>query len=216
MNSTNREAIPLKITQATLAVIFAAFPLLGVFLWGWSAREVILLYWAENLIIGFWQVLRMLSTSTSPFPGRLFLSAFFTFHYGFFCFGHGIFLLVLTQGDFSELTGGPAFLYREALDAVTRGTLLAIASNFFMNGVRFVREHLIGRQYLTKGLSELMREPYKHIIVVHLAILAAGFVTMLVPAALPLLALIVVGKLILDLRSIFAPPEPRGARQFPS
>lgn len=92
-------------------------PLLGVFYWGWDLYTVILLYWAENGVIGFYNVLKMLFARGSltykklsegeeklvewigkqnlpifSLIGRLFFIGFFTFHYGVFWIVHGLFV----------------------------------------------------------------------------------------------------------------------------
>ena len=46
-----------------------AIPLYGVAFAGWDAFSIVLLYWAENLIIGFYNVLKMAIFRTET-PGR--------------------------------------------------------------------------------------------------------------------------------------------------
>lgn len=36
---------------------------------GWSAIEVAIFYWIENLVVGFWAILRMLTAANPPDPG---------------------------------------------------------------------------------------------------------------------------------------------------
>lgn len=36
---------------------------------GWSAIEVAIFYWIENLVVGFWAILRMLTAANAPDPG---------------------------------------------------------------------------------------------------------------------------------------------------
>ena len=49
---------------------------------------------------------------------------------------------------------------------------------------------------------KLMFEPYPHIVITHVAILFGAGLTKIFENAWPILALIVVGKLILDLRNL--------------
>ncbi|MGB3414482.1 MAG: DUF6498-containing protein [Microbacteriaceae bacterium] len=42
--------------------LYLIFPLLGIFVWGWDWRSVILLYWLENITIGLITVFSMLRT----------------------------------------------------------------------------------------------------------------------------------------------------------
>ena len=65
---------------------------------GWSAKEVMLIYWSQSVIIGIFNVRRMLalqnfstdgvtmnSRSVDPTPGtKRSMAFFFAIHYGFF------------------------------------------------------------------------------------------------------------------------------------
>ena len=67
-------------------------PLAGVLVFNWDASLIILLYWIENLIIGFSNILKMAFLPVEhpivylvrPFP-----ILFFCIHYGGFCAVHG-------------------------------------------------------------------------------------------------------------------------------
>ncbi len=190
----------LKHIQAAFAIIFALFPLLGVWVWGWSAREVIILYWVENLIIGIWQVMKMLTLKKASQQSKISTSLFFTFHYGFFCFVHGVFIITLTSGGDAARGLPNPFLFFEIL---SQGGLLAVFSNMIMHGIRFYREHIQEGGRESQEIGRLMGEPYKHIIVIHVAIIASAAIVSHYESALPLLGLIVLGKLVLDLRSIY-------------
>ena len=89
-------------------------PLVGVLFFGWDLWTIIALYWAENGIIGLYNVAKILKAEgTSPVMARLgraplsgaqqaavgvasrvATAAFFVVHYGLFWFVHGMFVLV--------------------------------------------------------------------------------------------------------------------------
>jgi hypothetical protein len=48
-------------TSTVVLVVANLIPLIGVFAWGWSAFNVVALYWMENLIIGGITILKMLT-----------------------------------------------------------------------------------------------------------------------------------------------------------
>ena len=80
----------------TLAVANAV-PLFGAIFWGWQAANIVLLYWAENLAVGFYNVLKIAFAKVPHRSGhlvKLFLIPFFTVHYGGFTAVHGVFVLV--------------------------------------------------------------------------------------------------------------------------
>ena len=43
-------------------------PLVGVLFFGWDAATILVLYWAENLIVGFYSILRTVLASVEPDP----------------------------------------------------------------------------------------------------------------------------------------------------
>ncbi len=71
-------------------------PFIGIFLFDWDVRFIVLLYWIENLIAGFYNILKMVFLKTAQAAdnkGKLFIIPFFCIHYGGFCAVHGFFLI---------------------------------------------------------------------------------------------------------------------------
>ncbi|MEO8208348.1 MAG: DUF6498-containing protein, partial [Chloroflexota bacterium] len=75
-------------------------PLVGVVAWGWDLWTLLALYWAENGVIGAYNVLKILlarGQSSGPMAAagvsRVATAAFFSVHYGIFWFVHGMFVL---------------------------------------------------------------------------------------------------------------------------
>jgi hypothetical protein len=93
-----------NLTDISLLALLAAnaVPLAGVILFRWDAFIIVLLYWAENLAVGFYNVLKM---------------AFVKVHYGGFTAVHGFFILAIfskgEQGPPEMLSGQswPCFSY---------------------------------------------------------------------------------------------------------
>ena len=75
------------------AALYLALPLLGLFVWGWDWRPIVLLYWLENVTIGVVTAIGLARRSRAgiasgmPWP-------FFLAHYGIFTFVHGGFVIV--------------------------------------------------------------------------------------------------------------------------
>ena len=71
-----------------------AIPLVGVLFAGWDAFGIVLLYWAENLAVGFYNVLKIAFVKVKDpkeHLGKLFMIPFFIIHFGGFTGGHGVF-----------------------------------------------------------------------------------------------------------------------------
>jgi uncharacterized protein DUF6498 len=98
--------------QPSTLILIAAnlVPLIGVFLWGWDAFVLLVLYWLETAVIAFWTIVRIASMPRDAlgdikFEGSdkpaapLALAAFFTVHAGIFMSVHFLFLWELFAGD---------------------------------------------------------------------------------------------------------------------
>lgn len=225
-----------RVVQTFFAVAAAVTPLLGVFLWGWSAREVVLIYWLETLVIGFWQVVKMLLAGVSrvrefggfALAGMVFMTVFFLVHYGGFCAGHGFFLLTLTGQDSGggvalamerlRFALGP-FLFLQFLAMVVQqawavmpvASLWSVAALFARRGLGVWRDFVATGDWRRADLPGLMFEPYRRIIIFHVALVLGAALVMAVENDWPILAILVLGKLCGDLRSIWqSRPSPGG------
>jgi hypothetical protein len=85
--------------DALLAIVSAAVIAYGVLALGWPVFTVMALFWFENVVIGGFNVLKMLTTGVRGGPGgvvgALATAAFFTVHYGLFTVVHGVFVVML-------------------------------------------------------------------------------------------------------------------------
>lgn len=100
------------LVSSSVLVLVNLIPVAGVTWLDWDPRMVLVLYWAETGIIGVFNIMKMLYQGVSGGVGifflSLFLSVFFTVHYGLFMAGHGFFLFailftpLITKGSMSE------------------------------------------------------------------------------------------------------------------
>ena len=113
-----------------LALLAAnAVPLFGVVFLGWDAFYVVMLYWAENVVIGFYNVLKI-ALAAAPHPaahaGKLFLIPFFMVHYGGFTAVHGFFVLGSDADDIDTIERTIRFCRNTKLDSVQFSILFPI------------------------------------------------------------------------------------------
>jgi len=189
-------------------------PLFGVLFLGWNAFYIIILYWTENIIIGFYNILKMVFAAV-PHPvahlGKLFLIPFFIVHYGGFTAIHGFFVLALFHNDGQGPPMGgmnwPCFLVfvqmlfnviKYMYSVIPPQVRFAVLALFISHGVSFVQNYLIKREYTTAKPDKLMGSPYGRVIVMHITILAGGFLTMTIGSPAPLLVILIGLKTILD------------------
>jgi len=215
--------------QTVFLIASMCVTLFGVSVLGWSLLTVILLYWIENLIIGIWQVVKIISVKpTDGVPwklaifGKIFIAGFFCLHYGGFCGGHGLFILALVpsggvQNDVGEIMQdafepfGPwVFLtmlwavLKHAWSLLPQAAFLTVLIMFVSRGIETWRTFFASGEWRHRKGNDLMSEPYKHIVVIHIAIIFCGFLVMTLGNAMPLLLGIVLGKAGIDLRTIWA------------
>lgn len=101
--------------MATLFVLAAnLLPLAGVWFWGWDAFLVLMIYWAETVIVAGWTLARLATMPGPPEqrgPSRFFINAgqtaFFALHAGIFIAVHLFFLLVLFSAEWTGRARGP-------------------------------------------------------------------------------------------------------------
>lgn len=179
---------------SSIALILAnVIPLLGAVAWGWSVFEIVVTYWAENLIIGGYTLLRMLGagggrSEAALWVGKVFMAGFFTVHYGMFCLVHGFFVFSLLgegKGKEAVLSG--------------KGFAIALLALVISHGISFVKNYWAGGEYRGTTIQAQMFAPYPRIVVLHVAILFGAFAIQALGSTVPMLVILVVGKTAIDL-----------------
>lgn len=153
-------------------------PILAIFLFGWGAAPLVALYWLENLIIGAFTILRMLTTGVyrpAMLAICLFTVPFFCMHYGLFCYGHGLFLrqIAVPEANGTSFSGLITWaLGSGAWMALFVGAIIAV------NAAYFARDY-VGRGEAREANPFMeMFLPYDRIITLHFAILLGTLLTL--------------------------------------
>jgi Family of unknown function (DUF6498) len=201
--------------DAALAIVGAAIIAFGVLVLDWPVFIVMALFWFENVVIGGFNVLRILVSGVRLGPAAFIaacaMSAFFTLHYGLFTAVHGGFVVMLF---------GTSELGREAMNGGLLGPLqrilgrlvtdrdgwLAMLAIVAVQGAAFVRWSIDTREAPTP-LKELMGAPYGRIMVLHVTLIAGGFLVMSLHAPVLGALLLVALKLAYDLMSLKREPR---------
>ncbi len=213
----------LRKPSAIALALANAVPLLGVLLFDWRVFDVMILYWAENVVVGVINVLRMIvcrsgfglkQLAEGSFGARmteaqrasisrfargtsLFLIPFFVLHYGLFCFGHYSAVTAIFSGDPASDAGLFAVPLAEAWQSPLWIAIAAIAVSHLIS----FRYNFIGKgEYLRTNLAQLMHRPYGRIVIMHVAVIAGGFLVTLFGNPVPALAVLIAAKTVIDLR----------------
>jgi hypothetical protein len=188
-------------------VLVNLLPLAGVLLLDWDVAALMVLYWSENLVLGFYTLLKMLVVSPL---GALGMGTFFAIHYGGFCAVHGLFVAsILLDAGIDPMPDEPWPLFlvfpqllvnvvRQVLEYAPPEWLFAFAALYVSHGVSFVVNFLFGRERDELSLKQLMSAPYGRIVLLHIAILLGGFAVMSLGQPVAMLAVLVLLKLGLD------------------
>lgn len=194
-------------------------PAFGVLMFDWEVFPLLFLFWGENVIVGGFNVLKMLfAAPANPlgWAAKLFMIPFFCFHYGMFTFVHGVFVVGLFGGQFRQGAPFPdgGIFWRLTQENHLGWTFLGLAVS---HGISFATNYLGKGEYQRASVPMLMQQPYGRIVVLHLTILGGGFLMMALHSPASGLLLLVALKTGLDLRGhlkerkkFATPPPPTG------
>ena len=163
---------------------------------GWGFYEIIIVYWFEAMIIGGYNVARMILVGLAGHPFGKSIDAG--------DFPTGLFLLVIVLGFFVVKFGGfalatgllvaavPAFLGQahdagardiwHGLRAVAGGVAIGIVVLFISHGISFVMNYLVRREYENANMFVLLFWPYVRMSLVMTALAAGLVIAALIPA----------------------------------
>ena len=173
--------------SSLLLVAVNLLPLAGVLFFGWSVYEVVLLFWAENLVVGLYAIARMVTLLRRNGDKRmLLLIPFFCFHFGMFTIVHGMFVISMFRPE----------------DHVAGGTGMSLWIPFLAllisHGASYVMNFLGKKEYEGLQGQEVMMSPYKRVAILHITILLGGFLVNALGQPIFALALLVVLKIAID------------------
>jgi hypothetical protein len=194
-----------------IVLISNLIPLAGVLFWGWNTFVLLMLYWAETVIIAFWTLMRILvggdfaKNFFGEILGRLFFFVFFLVHSTGFMLGHFIFLWAFYSGKPGRNTQLDEAFFQTMPNefwsgiVIANGLLIPLAVSFLGRGVAFVID--MARLPLWKRLVDqdsmegrqagaLVGGLYTRIIIMHLVILGGAALAQRYGALAPLVLLI--------------------------
>ncbi len=138
----------------------------------------------------------------------MFFGAFFTLHYGLFCFGHGVFVMAMFGGSMNGDTILDLGAGVGALFAAQTNLLIGFASIVAWQVVQFIL-------FITRGdvrrttVLELMGAPYPRIIVLHVTIIFGGFILLLLNQPVAGIVVLALVKMAYDVGDVLRNPKPR-------
>lgn len=168
--------------------------LIGIWFFSWTISDMILLYWAESAIIGFFTIIKIAlaglpysgivgkgtpasinligppqTVEIGPIAEKLFLIPFFIVHYGMFMGAHLVFLVVAILPGFGEIDDGKL---AQILMNVAIGLVALVASHL----ISFVVNYIGRKEYARTKTGDLMTAPYGRIMAMQVFIIGSAFI----------------------------------------
>lgn len=169
-------------------------PLFGVLLLGWRVGDIMLLYWAESVIIGLVNVAKLLIIGRWA---ASFYVPFFIGHYGAFMAGHLLFVYQFFVRGAEH--GGDAPLNEVAATLMSLWpALLGLAASHLLS---FWQNFIGRREYTRTKLATQMHAPYQRVFIMQFTIIIGGMLSLAVGSTVPALALLVALKIALDVNA---------------
>jgi hypothetical protein len=179
-------------------------PLYGVAFLGWDLFGLIVVYWLETGIIGFFAILNIALIAGWM---ALFVVPFFIVHFGGFMAGHLLFLgQLFGSKPGTPFSGSLSFLSEEV---ARQGLWLAILALFVSHGVAFIvyvlapflRRRRQGMRATAPDaeFGPIMFAPYARIVVMHVTIIFGAALILNFGGKIALFVLMVALKTVADL-----------------
>lgn len=159
-----------------LLIIANLLPLYGVWFEGWDPKQMFLVYCLETIIIGGYNVVKMIIVtldrkrdvwenhgSKTMITGWFFI-LFFIVHYGFFVFVQtGIFASV--SGLNADSDFGPLTFLSKIFSYLSLDAKIVLYIFITMYGFRMLFDFILSGKYRTTSLGLLMFQPYIRIFI---------------------------------------------------
>jgi len=202
-----------KSISAVALILVNLIPLFGVWFWGWNILAILIVYWLESVIIGFFNVLRLLKSEKNEPWQKPILAQKVDFGIDFsqipwedkketikmFLANFGIFVLI--DGFFVFF-----FVLVFNLQPLVWWIILVNFLGLFISHLISHLVNFIGNQeYKRVSLQQLFFQPYKRILVMHITIIVGTF--LILRFGLPVnlaFSILIVLKIVIDLWSHIA------------
>jgi hypothetical protein len=173
-------------------ILVNLIPVAGVLFFGWQIGHVVILFWLESLMIGFFNLLRILLAQGrhEMKPANKYGTAlFFLIHYFGFMIAQGFFMFALVLDSDDILT-----LSRLNIPLVFAGLLLFYSFNF-------ISEFILSGEFQRKTPDSFFFRPYGRVAIQQVLVLGGGWLieTGRLPREMAITLTLVGMKILVDL-----------------
>lgn len=153
-----------------LLLLVNTMPLFGIFFWGWDSFTIIILYWLETVVVGFFNVLKIQKINKNKFSPWLPL---FIIQYVVFLFAYLYLILNIFEPNL-----GTASNYLGAMKVVFEylySIILSFLFIFISHGISFQYNFINKKEFLQNSELKQFMAPYRRLIVMHVFIIFTAF-----------------------------------------
>lgn len=188
--------VSLSSPSSLLLIIANLIPPLGTVFLGWKLSDVMVIYWAESAVIGFFNLCKI---SVIGRWAALAAGPFFLGHFGAFMAVHFLFIYTLFVKGIQD-TGGSAGELADVAQLFI-GLWPALAALFISHGFSFFRNFMGRHEFRGRTLRDQMSEPYNRIIFMHLVLIFGGGLTLILGEPTLVLIFVIALKIYFDLKA---------------
>ena len=189
---------PLTLTSPSALVLIIAnlIPVAGSVFLGWNLSDVMVLYWAESAVVGFFNICKIIIIGRWA---ALFAAPFFAGHFGGFMAVHFLFIYTIFIEQFQA--GGESAGDLAEVALLFTSLWPALAALFISHAYSFYTNFLGRREYKEKTVNDQMSEPYGRIMFMHLVLIIGGGLTMALGSPVPVLLIMIALKIFFDVKA---------------
>ncbi len=182
--------------KSVIALIAANFiPIFGVLFFGWDLFTLLILYWAESAVIGFYTIFKLIIVGKYL---AILLVPFFIIHFGAFMVGHLLAIMALLNVQINIFKFEEFYPIFFKISYAFMGLVISHGISFFVN---FIGEEKFKILEKGKALGMIEWQPYKRVLLMHFVIILSGFLIVFFRINTTPLILLVGLKTIVDLKS---------------
>ncbi len=194
--SAKADPVSLSSPSSLVLIIANLIPVAGMVFLDWHLSDVMVLYWAESAVIGFFNLCKIIVVGHWA---ALLAGPFFVGHFGGFMAIHFLFIymLFIKGPDGGNGSGG------ELAEVAQLFIILwpALAALFFSHAFSFFKNFLGRKEYQERTLNKQMMEPYSRIIFMHLVLIFGGGLTIILGELTPVLLIVIALKIFFDVKA---------------
>lgn len=177
-----------------MLILANLIPLLGVWIAGWEIGQIMLLFWAESAIVGYYNLCKMWKIGRWSL---LFYGPFFIGHYGAFMAVHLLFIYAF----FGDEMSGDADVSRMQVLNDLWALWPALLGLLISHGISYYTNFVKTNKNQGRTMAAQMQEPYKRVMIMHMTIIFGGFLALSLGTSIAALMLLLLLKIAADLRS---------------